>query len=84
MSNNQNQIRTDLIKQLGNEIGKSIYKQFTQNEKYLNHNLSYMELKQLIDMMYATVYEQLYKDKYGNKLGKNVIEETLGTEETKK
>jgi len=84
MSNNQNQIRTDLIKQLGNEIGKSIYKQFTQNEKYLNHNLSYMELKQLIDMMYATVYEQLYKDKYGVTKGNNLNEETFGTEETKK
>lgn len=60
-------VRTGLTKQLGNEIGKSIYKQFTQNEKYLQHNLTYLELKQLIDQTYATIYEELYKDRYGVK-----------------
>jgi hypothetical protein len=72
MTDTSNFIRRDLIEKLGNEIGKSIYKQFTQNEKYLNHNLSYLELKQLIDMTYSTIYEQLYKDKYGDKQKREV------------
>jgi hypothetical protein len=57
--------RKGLVDVLANEIGKSVYKQFTQNEKYCQHNLSYLELKQLIDSMYATIYGLLYEERYG-------------------
>lgn len=78
------QFRKDLVDTLGNEIGKSIYKQFTQNEKYIQHNLSYLEMKQLIDNMYAQIYALLYKDRYGDQLGNDLLEQKKKDEETAK
>lgn len=64
---NNSILRNDLACDLGEELGKSIYKQLTINEKYLNHNLTYAETKMLIDYMYAKIFELLYKDQYGEK-----------------
>lgn len=68
------EFRKDLVEDLGNEIGKSVYKQFTQNEKYMQHDLSYMELKQVIDSMYAKIYELMYKDRYGEPVATSLLE----------
>ena len=66
--------RKGLVDTLANEIGKSVYKQFTQNEKYCQHNLSYLELKQLIDSMYATIYELLYQERYGKPIAQALMD----------
>jgi len=76
MSNDNKSLpRLDLTKQLGEELGKSIYKQLTINEKYTTYNFTYFETKDIIEQMYAKVYELLYKDKYGEGLGKNLHDE---------
>lgn len=67
--------RLALTNELGQELGKSIYKQLTINEKYTSHNFTYFETKDIIEQMYAKIYELLYKDKYGNDLGKNIHEQ---------
>ena len=76
MSNNANPLpRLDLTKALGEELGKLIYKQILKNETYTSHNFTYFETRDLIEQMYAKVYELLYKDRYGEKLGKEIQNE---------
>lgn len=69
-------IRKSLVDSLGTEAGKTVYSRLTTGEKYTGYNLSYMELKQLVDTMYATIYEQIYTSKYGKNIATELMKQT--------